>query len=528
MNISRSVARLLLVATTLWFSQASLCASARQPLQPTSLPQPTSPPRSTPTTTRIPAPNPTSPPVAPSPIPTSLAAAPTTGASYYVAPTGEDANPGTLEEPWQTIQKAADTLLAGDTVYIRAGVYPERVLPQNSGSPGSQITYTAYPGEQPIIDGAAITLPDDLAGLFEISGKSHIRVSGLRAINAGPHRDNAAFLVLDSSDITIQNTSTSNTSSSGIGVWDSQNILIEGNRVELAGVGGGQECITMAISSGFTIRNNTVIDCHKEGICTKDGSSAGQVYGNRVSRSQAVNIYVDAWDKPTHDIHLFQNVASDSIESSGFTVASEMGGLLSNIRLENNIAYHNATYGIEISTCCSASHPMQSIAILNNTLYANGVDWGGGLIADNPQAQDVVLRNNIASQNLTFQIAVAASVPPASLVVDHNLVDGFRGYEDEVYGDDYVEGDPSFTDPASADFHLQAGSPAVDTGSSDAAPLLDFDGDPRPQDGDGDGLALPDIGADERLADTGQLYLPLVVVVSSLLALSFLKRWMWQ
>jgi len=58
------------------------------------------------------------------------------GTTYYVAPDGDDSNPGTEAEPWQTIQKAADTLLAGDTVYIRAGTYSERVAPLNSGSAG--------------------------------------------------------------------------------------------------------------------------------------------------------------------------------------------------------------------------------------------------------------------------------------------------------------------------------------------------------------------------------------------------------
>ncbi|MBN1484358.1 MAG: hypothetical protein JXA37_06510, partial [Chloroflexia bacterium] len=63
---------------------------------------------------------------------TTLATAPgergalaSNGTVYYVAPTGSDSNPGTQDYPWQTIQKAADTLAAGDTVYIKAGIYEE-------------------------------------------------------------------------------------------------------------------------------------------------------------------------------------------------------------------------------------------------------------------------------------------------------------------------------------------------------------------------------------------------------------------
>ncbi|HEY84627.1 MAG TPA: DUF1565 domain-containing protein [Chloroflexi bacterium] len=75
------------------------------------------------------------------------------GNTCYVAPAGSDSNPGTKAQPWQTIQKAANTLAAGDTVYIRAGTYAEQVTPLNSGSAGSYITYAAYSGETAPING---------------------------------------------------------------------------------------------------------------------------------------------------------------------------------------------------------------------------------------------------------------------------------------------------------------------------------------------------------------------------------------
>ena len=66
----------------------------------------------------------------PSPVYTLTVPTIAQGGVYYVAPTGDDANPGTLDYPWQTIQHAADILVAGDTVYIRAGTYSEQVIPQ--------------------------------------------------------------------------------------------------------------------------------------------------------------------------------------------------------------------------------------------------------------------------------------------------------------------------------------------------------------------------------------------------------------
>ncbi len=67
---------------------------------------------------------------------------------YYVdAKNGRDANPGTLTAPWRTLKKAADTMGAGDTAFVRAGTYREIVRPQ-SGQ-----TFAAYKDEKPLITG---------------------------------------------------------------------------------------------------------------------------------------------------------------------------------------------------------------------------------------------------------------------------------------------------------------------------------------------------------------------------------------
>ena len=49
------------------------------------------------------------------------------GNQYYVATTGNDANSGTQASPWATIQKAANTMVSGDTVTVLAGNYPQEI-----------------------------------------------------------------------------------------------------------------------------------------------------------------------------------------------------------------------------------------------------------------------------------------------------------------------------------------------------------------------------------------------------------------
>jgi parallel beta-helix repeat protein len=408
---------------------------------------------------------------------------------YYVATHGNDSNPGTAERPWRTIQKAADTLRAGDTVYIKGGTYRERVEARNSGYADNYIVYASSPGETAVMDGAEVILPE-WAGLFEVVGRSYLRISGLRIRNAGPMPHNPGLLVEDSSHIIVEGNFVSNTSDSGIAVWNSYDVTVEDNEVEGACTQGFNECISVGGTDMFEIRNNRVHRSQKEGITVKDGSSNGRVWGNIVHHTEAVGVYVDAWDKHTFNIEVFANIVHD-IAANGFALASEQGGLLENIHVYNNIAYHNKWVGLHLIVCCSAIHPLANIRIVNNTFADNGDGWGGGILLENPQAKGVVILNNICSQNLSFQIAVDGAVPAGNFSIAYNLIDGFRGGQDEVLGDHFVQGDPIFKDPAGGDFHILPPSPAIDSGSSAGSPDRDFEGQPRPYG------AGTDIGADE-------------------------------
>jgi uncharacterized protein (TIGR03437 family) len=64
-----------------------------------------------------------------------------------VAPNGNDSNPGTLSQPYLTIQKCATSVYGGSSCMVRAGIYHETVTP-NSG-----LTIMPYNSESVTIDG---------------------------------------------------------------------------------------------------------------------------------------------------------------------------------------------------------------------------------------------------------------------------------------------------------------------------------------------------------------------------------------
>jgi len=123
--------------------------------------------------------------------------------AVYVAPNGDDSNPGTLAQPVRTLAKARDlarprlaSMTSDLAVYLRAGTYPvsSTVTFSNadSGQNGHYVKYLAYPGERPLITGGqpikGWTVHDAAKNIYSVSGVTarfrQIYVNGVKAVRA--------------------------------------------------------------------------------------------------------------------------------------------------------------------------------------------------------------------------------------------------------------------------------------------------------------------------------------------------------
>lgn len=407
------------------------------------------------------------------PLPPSPTPPPSTAhdCTYVVATNGDDNNPGTLEEPWLTVSRAAATAAAGDKVCFRAGIWNERLVPANSGTDAAPITFTAFPGEEhlAVLDLGHETGRPTYEGIVHVDTKSYIVVENLKITRA----EDFGVFVRASDNILIRNNLIDYTWNSGVFVVRSRAIIVEGNDLQRVthrnGGHPGHESISiLGGTDGFEIRYNRIHNPYrnpdtgeaqsKEGIDAKDGVANGRIYGNYVNLGNSIGIYVDAFSAYATNIEIFNNeLAGNSI---GLAVASEQRGTVDGVSIYNNIIHHNRRFGIRV-TGWGEGGPATNVRVVNNTLFANG---GFGIEVSNSEIENILIRNNVSVGHDVQNLIVGGAVPADGITVDYNL----------------VEDDPQFVDAEGGDFHLLPTSPAIDTGSPDGAPGVDRDGVARP------------------------------------------------
>ncbi|WP_020657012.1 right-handed parallel beta-helix repeat-containing protein [Massilia niastensis] len=274
--------------------------------------------------------------------------------ALYVAPGGDDANPGTRRAPLRTIGAAARAASAGITVLVAPGTYPENIKSTASGNAAARIRYVSA------VKWGAKIVGSGTEAAWENHG-SHVEIFGFDVSGSG----RAGLL--------------------NHGSW----VRMAGNRVhDLAlsggctGSGGGGIVNANYQASDGEISGNVVHDIGAPGACP---GVQGIYYANLRGRIHNNIVYrVSAWG-----IHLWH--AADQVVIANNTVFSngsdKIGGgivigtgdrpggvVLSNTQVINNIVVHHPRASIRQYCYPGEACIGDGNLVANNVVYGNGAN----------------------------------------------------------------------------------------------------------------------------------------------------------
>ncbi len=261
----------------------------------------------------------------------------TPSANIYVGGAGcSDAGSGTIGTPYCTIGAAAAVAVAGQTVIVAAGTYPENVTPKNSGQPSAPIVFTAAPG-----------------ALVTVTGQAH------------------GFTISSRHDITVSGFTVSGTTSNGIYLKGSSGIKVTANTVTASGRRVQGQTATGIYASGTTsstISANISYDNSDAGIYLTGGSTGIQVLGNQTY----LNARGYARAAPGIDVRspgnqIIGNVSHDN-EDSG--IQFYPGG--DDNLAADNVIYHNKGWSSTLNAVVG-DHGIDNLGVRGNRIVSNSV-----------------------------------------------------------------------------------------------------------------------------------------------------------
>lgn len=379
-------------------------------------------------------------------------------------PVCSDVGTGSQGTPFCTITAAARAAVPGDSVVVASGTYPGGVIPKNSGTAAAPITYSPAPG-----------------ATVQVTGGSH------------------SFIVYGRSWITVSGFQVSGAVSVGIYVKYSSNIVVTGNHVTTSGrpaAGLIAAGIQLVGSSACVVSNNTTDHNSDAGVQLVSGTTGVLVVGNRSFAN--ARQYTRA--APGFDIRSPGNTIEDNISYQNEDSGIQLYNGASNSVVVNNVLYGNGDHGID--TLNSPGAVIVSNTVYNNHTAGINVEGTPGTTA----STGATLRNNISVDN-----GLTSTTTKGDLRVDASSVSGTTTDSDllwlstggtvatwgaglypsltsfqaasgqEAHG---LFADPRWASSAAGDFHLTAGSPAIDSADSGAPdePTTDIEGNARVDD----------------------------------------------
>ncbi|MCZ2114668.1 MAG: right-handed parallel beta-helix repeat-containing protein, partial [Anaerolineae bacterium] len=228
------------------------------------------------------------------------------GSTYYVSATnGNNNNPGNDPNyPLRTIQAAINKAQSGDSITVRGGTYTERLHIQKPGTAGASFAITTDPGEQAIIDGTGLDIPED-AALVVIQQSQNVSLTGLTIRNSA----GCGILVGKSSQITIDGCKVEYCQAGGLFADQCDTLLVQkcdisgcARRFLADGASDTNSALGVRQSRDVTIQENLVHENSDRGIAILTGCEKVKVFRNtcydnrngQIGITSSVDVLIDS------------------------------------------------------------------------------------------------------------------------------------------------------------------------------------------------------------------------------------------
>jgi hypothetical protein len=409
---------------------------------------------------------------------------------------------GGTDTAYRTIQAAAAATAPGVTVSIRAGAYPEPLLPPVSGTPEQPITYARYGSETVTVTGSSFDPAVDL------SNRSYLVVDGLTVTDvvAWLRAQNSHHLVIRNCVFTrataagsraglkfvqaTYNRIANNTIDDGndnLSLIDSNYNVVEGNRMTR-----GRHALWNILCGNYNIvRNNSfnnleqkigqITDCEgapSDAPLKYNATKYNLVDGNTfeyVPSSGGAAPYSGIQYSAQHGIirrNRFYNTVGPAIQ---MTLYSDEARYLTDTRIYHNVFDGTSFGGVQIqaSSYTFSGHVFKNNVFSNSVFVASDTRWSwytnelaGKPVQIMAERLDgfVFERNDIlgTAPNQTYAVTYGDRTETAN-PAQHPLTWWQQNYPKLFLNN--VEALPMYVDRAVHDYRLSAGSPLIDAGT---------------------------------------------------------------
>lgn len=324
--------------------------------------------------------------------------------AVYVAVDGVDSSSrGSIDKPYATVDYAIRKLASPSTViYVRGGVYDQKIAVRQSGNENNYITVKAYPNEKPVFEVSST------GRIIDPNKNSYLVFDGLtlkakgNSVSSSTHGvemvqgSHIIFRNLEIYNINVPDPTSSSVSTHAFNFHGSNadtpisNIVVENCYIHDMQTGWSEALTVNGNAEYVSVLNCTIKDIGNIGLdfagnfgacktATLDQARYCVARGNVVSgcispNARSYGLYNDGGRNNTFDRNIVYGC------SGGIEIGSEEGGNsgkqnVTDITVTNNLVYNNIEVGVSIggySTTNSSVGDVYNTKLYNNTIMNNG------------------------------------------------------------------------------------------------------------------------------------------------------------